>query len=109
MKLAFIDADGMRLEGGSRRIVVDVERGRTVKDWRPTRLGGGLGRTRVGGKDQNQKFSGRDPRASELLEQMVQQVGGRLDRKRSPSPSRHFHDRDRRTRYDDRSDHRRHH
>jgi len=28
---------------GGRRILVDVERGRTVRDWKPTRLGGGLG------------------------------------------------------------------
>ena len=27
----------------NRRIVVDVERGRTAKGWRPMRLGGGLG------------------------------------------------------------------
>ena len=30
----------MKLEGD--RIVVDVERGRTVKDWVPRRLGGGV-------------------------------------------------------------------
>lgn len=34
---AYKDADGKRVDG--RRIVVDVERGRTVKDWRPRRLG----------------------------------------------------------------------
>jgi len=38
---AYKDADGLKLEG--RRILVDVERGRTVDDWKPTRLGGGLG------------------------------------------------------------------
>ncbi|KAI8853382.1 hypothetical protein BC829DRAFT_344571, partial [Chytridium lagenaria] len=38
---AYKDADGIKLDG--RRIVVDVERGRTVKGWRPRRLGGGLG------------------------------------------------------------------
>lgn len=30
-------ADGKKIDG--RRVVVDVERGRTVKDWRPRRLG----------------------------------------------------------------------
>lgn len=40
---------------------MDVERGRTVKDWKPKRLGGGLGKTRVGSPRQNQRFSGRDP------------------------------------------------
>ncbi|KAL1932993.1 hypothetical protein VTP01DRAFT_8671 [Rhizomucor pusillus] len=46
MRAAYKDADGLRLLG--RKIVVDVERGRTVKDWRPRRLGGGLGNTRSG-------------------------------------------------------------
>ncbi|ORZ20452.1 hypothetical protein BCR42DRAFT_488962 [Absidia repens] len=45
MKAAYKDADGMKLFG--RRIQVDVERGRTVKNWRPRRLGGGLGKTRA--------------------------------------------------------------
>lgn len=58
LKEAYKEADGRKISG--RRIVVDVERGRTVKNWKPRRLGGGLGRTRVGGKDQNQSTSGRD-------------------------------------------------
>lgn len=41
MKIAFSRAEGIRIDG--RRIIVDVERGRTVPGWRPTRLGGGLG------------------------------------------------------------------
>lgn len=44
MKRAFREADGMRIEG--REIVVDVERGHTVPNWLPRRLGGGLGGTR---------------------------------------------------------------
>ena len=44
MKRAYRAADGMRLEG--RPIVVDVERGHTVPNWLPRRLGGGLGATR---------------------------------------------------------------
>lgn len=59
LKDAFRDADGMRIV--DRRVVVDVERGRTVKNWKPKRLGGGLGQTRVGSARQNQRFSGRDP------------------------------------------------
>ncbi|OZJ06451.1 hypothetical protein BZG36_00561 [Bifiguratus adelaidae] len=58
MKAAYRDADGVKVNG--RRIVVDVERGRTVKEWKPHRLGGGLGKTRVGGPDQNQRYSGRE-------------------------------------------------
>lgn len=55
---AYKDADGIKLDG--RRIVVDVERGRTVKGWKPRRLGGGLGGTRIGGADVNQRHSGRE-------------------------------------------------
>ncbi|KAL9603066.1 MAG: hypothetical protein Q9219_001430 [cf. Caloplaca sp. 3 TL-2023] len=41
MKEAYKATDGMAIKG--RKILVDVERGRTVKSWRPRRLGGGLG------------------------------------------------------------------
>ncbi|CDU22126.1 related to SNP1-U1 small nuclear ribonucleoprotein [Sporisorium scitamineum] len=41
MKAAYKDAEGIKIKG--RRVMVDVERGRTVKDWKPMRLGGGLG------------------------------------------------------------------
>ncbi|KAJ3055375.1 hypothetical protein HK097_010720 [Rhizophlyctis rosea] len=60
MKGAYKEADTSKLD--DRRILVDVERGRTVKDWRPRRLGGGLGgATRKPGFDQNQRvFSGRE-------------------------------------------------
>ncbi|RUP45095.1 hypothetical protein BC936DRAFT_148616 [Jimgerdemannia flammicorona] len=58
MRAAYKDADGIKIAG--RRILVDVERGRTVKGWRPRRLAGGLGGTRIGGPDQNTRYSGRD-------------------------------------------------
>jgi len=57
MHSAYKHADGKKIDG--RRIVVDVERGRTVKSWRPRRLGGGLGGTRRGGPDENIRHSGR--------------------------------------------------
>ncbi|TKX20980.1 U1 small nuclear ribonucleoprotein-like protein 1 [Elsinoe australis] len=41
LKDAYKQADGIEVKG--RKIVVDVERGRTVKGWRPRRYGGGLG------------------------------------------------------------------
>lgn len=41
MRTAYKEAEGMKING--RRTMVDVERGRTVKDWKPMRLGGGLG------------------------------------------------------------------
>ncbi|KAJ2235882.1 hypothetical protein GGI13_008550 [Coemansia sp. RSA 455] len=60
MREAFRRADATRILG--RRVVVDVERGRTVKGWLPRRFAGGLGGTRLGGKDLNQKEPGRfDP------------------------------------------------
>jgi U1 small nuclear ribonucleoprotein 70kDa len=41
MTSAYKKADGKKID--DRRVQVDVERGRTVKNWRPRRLGGGLG------------------------------------------------------------------
>lgn len=41
MTMAYKRADGKKIDG--RRVNVDVERGRTVRNWKPTRLGGGLG------------------------------------------------------------------
>lgn len=41
---AYKYADGSKIDG--RKILVDVERGRTVQGWRPRRFGGGLGSTR---------------------------------------------------------------
>ncbi|KAI8807838.1 hypothetical protein BJ742DRAFT_678538 [Cladochytrium replicatum] len=46
MRVAYKEMDGAKIDG--RRIVVDVEQGRTVKDWRPRRLGSGQGKTRSG-------------------------------------------------------------
>lgn len=65
LKTAFKEADGMKIDG--RRIVVDVERGRTVKGWKPRRLGGGLGSTRVGKPEQNQRYAGRDVQGRDSL------------------------------------------
>ncbi|KAJ6790996.1 U1 small nuclear ribonucleoprotein 70 kDa [Iris pallida] len=54
---AYKQADGRKLD--NRRVLVDVERGRTVPNWHPRRLGGGLGSTRIGGEYLNHKHSGR--------------------------------------------------
>lgn len=43
---AYKQADGQQIDGGI--VLVDVERGRTVPNWRPRRLGGGLGTSGVG-------------------------------------------------------------
>jgi U1 small nuclear ribonucleoprotein 70kDa len=60
MKRAYRAMDGVKIDG--REIVVDVERGHTVPDFLPRRLGGGLGGTRLGGKEMNVTRPGRfDP------------------------------------------------
>lgn len=46
LKDAFKYADGKKIKG--RRILVDVERGRTVPGWKPRKLGGGMGSARSG-------------------------------------------------------------
>merc|ERR550539_709121 len=58
MHAAYKHADGKKIDG--RRVLVDVERGRTVKGWLPRRLGGGLGGTRRGADHENTRHSGRD-------------------------------------------------
>ncbi|KAG6397333.1 hypothetical protein SASPL_143499 [Salvia splendens] len=58
MKAAYKQADGKKID--NRRVLVDVERGRTVPYWRPRRLGGGLGSTRTGAEDANQRPPGRE-------------------------------------------------
>jgi U1 small nuclear ribonucleoprotein len=65
MKRAYRAMDGVRMEG--RDIVVDVERGHTVPDFLPRRLGGGLGGTRMGSKEMNVTRPGRyDPTREHL-------------------------------------------
>lgn len=76
MKRAYRAADGMRIEG--RDIVVDVERGHTVPTWLPRRLGGGLGGTRLGGRDVNVTRPGRfDPSRPESMPAMPMDGMGR--------------------------------
>jgi U1 small nuclear ribonucleoprotein len=41
---AYKRADGKKID--NRRVVVDIERGRTIEGWKPRRLGGGKGGTR---------------------------------------------------------------
>jgi len=58
MHSAYKHADGKKIDG--RRVLVDVERARTVKGWQPRRLGGGLGGTRKGPPEICTKYSGRE-------------------------------------------------
>eukprot|EP00243_Klebsormidium_subtile_P012323 TRINITY_DN7448_c0_g3_i1.p1 TRINITY_DN7448_c0_g3~~TRINITY_DN7448_c0_g3_i1.p1 ORF type:complete len:370 (+),score=25.45 TRINITY_DN7448_c0_g3_i1:62-1111(+) len=99
MKAAYKQADGRKVDG--RRIVVDVERGRTVPGWRPRRLGGGLGSTRIGADQVNQHHSGRDPAGggASAMEEEAPRVRDRdrdRDRERERErPERADRDRDR--------------
>uniref|UniRef100_A0A1D1ZHQ9 U1 small nuclear ribonucleoprotein n=1 Tax=Anthurium amnicola TaxID=1678845 RepID=A0A1D1ZHQ9_9ARAE len=89
MKNAYKQADGRKIDG--RRVLVDVERGRTVANWRPRRLGGGLGSTRVGGEEVNLKSSGRDPQqmaAGHRLEESRARDDRHQDRDREKSRER---------------------
>jgi U1 small nuclear ribonucleoprotein len=59
MKKAYRMSTGVKIDG--RRIVVDCERGRTVTEWKPRKLGGGLGSTRaIGARPYQERTSGRD-------------------------------------------------
>ena len=63
MRQAYKRADGRKVDG--RRLLVDVERGRTVAKWRPRRLGGGLGATRrSGGPPRPSRPAPRAPQSS---------------------------------------------
>merc|ERR1719320_1882537 len=53
MHSAYKSADGLKIDG--RRVMVDVERGRTVQGWKPRRLGGGLGKTRMATEELEQE------------------------------------------------------
>jgi len=92
MHAAYKKADGKKIDG--RRVLVDVERGRTVKGWLPRRLGGGLGGTRRGGADVNLKHSGREDNERERERYRLEREGSR-DRRR-PSVTDTDRDRDRR-------------
>ncbi|XP_037544731.1 U1 small nuclear ribonucleoprotein 70 kDa [Nematolebias whitei] len=80
MHSAYKHADGKKIDG--RRVLVDVERGRTVKGWRPRRLGGGLGGTRRGGADVNIKHSGRDDASRYDDRSLGADRGDRMERSR---------------------------
>uniref|UniRef100_A0A336K613 U1 small nuclear ribonucleoprotein 70 kDa n=1 Tax=Culicoides sonorensis TaxID=179676 RepID=A0A336K613_CULSO len=92
MHSAYKHADGKKIDG--KRVLVDVERARTVKGWLPRRLGGGLGGTRRGGIEVNIKHSGREDNERERERY-------RLERERSKE-RRDFRDKERRRDYDSR-------
>lgn len=100
MHSAYKHADGKKIDG--RRVLVDVERARTVKGWLPRRLGGGLGGTRRGGPDVNIKHSGREDdrrrRDDEPAPERERERERDRERRRSRSRDRERVDRDRKRR-----------
>lgn len=86
MRTAYKLADGKKVDG--RRVLVDVERGRTVKGWKSRRLGGGLGSTRAGGEDVNQKWSGREPPTAH--EEQARRMEDRADKEKERGEKERF-------------------
>ncbi|CAM0957141.1 unnamed protein product [Alopecurus aequalis] len=92
MKNAYKQADGRKLDNN--RVLVDVERGRTVPNWRPRRLGGGLGSSRIGGESADQKPSVREQSAGRPISEEPKRDERRVDRDREKS-SEKLRERDR--------------
>jgi len=94
MHNAYKNGDGRKIDG--RRVLVDVERARTVKGWLPRSLGGGLGGTRRGGPDVNIKHSGREDDRKRSVdrdrdhrrERMLAESRDRSERRRSRTRDR---------------------
>ncbi|XP_062200388.1 U1 small nuclear ribonucleoprotein 70 kDa-like [Phragmites australis] len=98
MKNAYKQADGKKVDG--KRVIVDVERGRTVPNWRPRRLGGGLGSSRIGGENADKKDSAREQQpAGRPRSEEPRRDDRRADRDREKSREKvRERDRDERTR-----------
>ncbi|TVU31404.1 hypothetical protein EJB05_23088 [Eragrostis curvula] len=76
MKTAYKQADGRKVD--NKRVLVDVERGRTVPNWRPRRLGGGLGSSRIGGGDDVSGLSGSNTKVGQLGAPGQRSLGGMI-------------------------------
>lgn len=87
LKNAYKQGDGKKID--SRRVMVDVERGRTVEGWLPRRLGGGRGPGRQGKPSKKKK------------KKMLEQKDEKRDRDRD-GRDRDGRDRDRGERKDNR-------
>merc|ERR1712217_553749 len=101
LKNAYKQGDGKKIDG--RRVMVDVERGRTVEGWLPRRLGGGRGPGRVGKpskkKLKQQKAEEAAKREKEKEERKNRAANGDDDKKddrRGGDRDRRGGDRDRR-------------
>lgn len=101
LKNAYKQGDGKKIDG--RRVMVDVERGRTVEGWLPRRLGGGRGPGRVGkpskkkakkaralakAKEQEEKEKAKEKEKDKKRDRSRDRGGDRGDKKRDRSRSR---------------------
>jgi len=93
LKNAYKQGDGKKIDG--RRVMVDVERGRTVEGWLPRRLGGGRGPGRVGkiGKKKKKQMDAAKEREREK-EREERKEKGADDRGRGGGGDRGGGDRD---------------
>jgi len=99
LKNAYKQGDGKKIDG--RRVMVDVERGRTVEGWLPRRLGGGRGPGRLGklSKKKKKQQDAEQKREKEAKERERDEKkekdrdGKKDDRKRDRSRSRDRGDR----------------
>uniref|UniRef100_A0A0D9XHC7 RRM domain-containing protein n=1 Tax=Leersia perrieri TaxID=77586 RepID=A0A0D9XHC7_9ORYZ len=82
MKNAYKQADGRKVD--NRRVLVDVERGRTVPNWRPRRLGGGLGSSRIGGENAEQKLSTSSMWADQDRRSLREMIAVQIETGKSP-------------------------
>jgi U1 small nuclear ribonucleoprotein len=94
MKYAYKDADGIKLH--EKRILVDFEHTRTIKNWLSRRLTGVLDATRSGSENQNTKTSGRIPLRNIDQKQAIYDQSPKHD----DYPDRHEHDRHHRDYHD---------
>lgn len=81
LKNAYKQGDGKKIDG--RRVMVDVERGRTVEGWLPRRLGGGRGPGRQGkpGKKKKKMMKAGEAKEGEDLDKDKEKKRG--DRSKS--------------------------
>ncbi|XP_063712693.1 U1 small nuclear ribonucleoprotein 70 kDa-like [Symsagittifera roscoffensis] len=97
MRSAYKHADGKKIDG--RRVLVDVERARTVEGWLPRRLGGGLGNTRRTLLPKWKRDLGYDEKSERSVSRANNRSSaGESRRRRSRSKERGDRDKDRHSR-----------
>merc|ERR1719436_672622 len=80
LKNAYKQGDGKKIDG--RRVMVDVERGRTVEGWLPRRLGGGRGPGRQGKPSKKKKKKLQEAKERDRDRDRDRERGDRGDRDR---------------------------